>query len=61
MIFSMKLNPLDYAEEGAACTQVGDAVRRLKQCVSRDRLSSCVTLNMRHNKNPNAQFFTLSD
>jgi len=61
MIFSMKLNPLDYAEEGAACTQAGDAVRRLKQCVSRTRLSSCVTLNMRHSKNPKAQFFTLSD
>jgi len=60
MTFSRKLNPLDYAEEGAACTQVGDAVRWLKQCVSRTRLSSCVTLNMRHSKSTKALYFTLS-
>jgi hypothetical protein len=49
-----KLNPLNYAAQGAACTQAVDAVRRQKQFVSRACLSSCVTLNMRHSKNPKA-------
>jgi hypothetical protein len=61
MTSGMNLTPFGCAELGALCTQEGEVVRRQKPLVSRDSLSRCATLNMRHSTNLKAWFVTPSD